>query len=135
MEALNVLIIEDDALIGMLLTEMLQEMGHVVCATAVTEEDAVADAARCKPSLMIVDEQLLEGSGMSAVERILRTGSVACVFMSGANVRRPGATVLLKPFVEADLVRAIQNVVGSADLPAGLKSSSGDVARDRRMDI
>jgi two-component system, response regulator PdtaR len=123
MVALNVLIIEDDALIGMLLTEMLQEMGHVVCATAVTEEDAVADAARYKPSLMIVDEQLLEGSGMSAVERILRTGSVACVFMSGANVRRPGATVLLKPFVEADLVRAIQNVVGSANLPAVPKSS------------
>jgi two-component system, response regulator PdtaR len=135
MVALNVLIIEDDALIGMLLTEMLQEMGHVVCATAVTEEDAVADAARYKPSLMIVDEQLLEGSGMSAVERILRTGSVACVFMSGANVRRPGATVLLKPFVEADLVRAIQNVVGSADLPAVLKSSSGPAALDLRIDI
>jgi DNA-binding response OmpR family regulator len=118
MAALNVLIIEDDALIGMLLTEMLQEMGHVVCATAVTEEEAVADAGRCKPSLMIVDEQLLEGSGMSAVERILRTGSVACVFMSGAHVRRPGATVLQKPFVEADLLRAIRNVVGSADLPA-----------------
>ena len=124
MVALNVLIIEDDALIGMLLTEMLQEMGHVVCATAVTEEDAVADAARCKPSLMIVDEQLLEGSGMSAVERILRTGSVACVFISGAHVRPAGGTVLQKPFVEADLVRAIRNAVGSVDLPAVLQRGS-----------
>ena len=102
MVAPNVLTIEDDALIGMLLTEMLQEMGHVVCANAVTEEDAVADAARCKPNLMIVDEQLLEGSGMSATERIFRTGSVACVFMSGAHLRRPGATVPQKPFAEAN---------------------------------
>lgn len=128
MEALNVLIIEDNALIGMLLTEMLQEMGHVVCATAVTEEDAVAAAARWKPSLMIVDEQLLEGSGMSAVERILRIGSVPCVFMSGAQVRRTGAAVLQKPFAEADLVRAIRTVVGSAGLPAVLKNSSRHVA-------
>jgi two-component system, response regulator PdtaR len=82
-------------------------------------------------SLMIVDEQLLEGRGMSAVGRILRTGSVACVFMSGAHLRRPGATVLRKPFVEADLVRAIQNVVGSADL----KSSSRPAALDLRIDF
>ena len=134
MEALNVLIIEDDALIGMLLTEMLQDVGHVVCATAVTEEDAVAAAARYKPDLMIVDEQLLEGSGMSATERILRTGPIPCVFISGAHVRRRGITVLQKPFVEADLLRAIRYVVGSADLPAMLKSSSGHVAPERRND-
>jgi two-component system, response regulator PdtaR len=131
MEALNVLIIEDNALISMLLTEMLQEMGLVVCATAVTEEDAVADAARCKPSLMIVDEQLLAGSGVSAVERILRIRPVPCVFMSGGHVRRPGATVLHKPFAEAELLRAIRNVIGIADLPAMLKSPSGHVALDR----
>jgi DNA-binding response OmpR family regulator len=124
METLKVLIIEDDVLIGMLLTEMLEELGHHVCATALTEDDAVREATRCKPSLMIVDEQLLEGSGMSAVERILRTGPVPCVFISGADVRRPGATALQKPFLEADLVRAIRNVVGGANAPGVPKPSS-----------
>ena len=117
MTALSVLVVEDDAMIGMLLAEMLEEMGYTVCAVVATEEDAVADAARCKPGLMIVDEQLREGSGVSAMERILQTSRVPCVFISGAPVHRakPGANILQKPFLEQDLVRAIRYVVGSAD--------------------
>ena len=77
MTALSVLVVEDDAMIGMLLAEMLEDMGYTVCAVVATEEDAVADAARCKPGLMIVDEQLREGSGVSAMERIFdRPGSL-----------------------------------------------------------
>jgi DNA-binding response OmpR family regulator len=38
MKPLNVLIIEDDDLIGGLLDQLLAAMGHVVCATATTEE-------------------------------------------------------------------------------------------------
>jgi two-component system, response regulator PdtaR len=119
MTALSVLVVEDDAMIGMLLAEMLGDMGYDVCAIAATEEDAVADAARCKPGLMIVDEQLREGSGLSAVERILRTGPIPCVFMGGASVHltRPGANVLRKPFLVNDLVRAIRCVVHDTDAP------------------
>jgi two-component system, response regulator PdtaR len=78
---------------------------------------------------------LLEGSGMSAVERILRTGPVPCVFISGAHVRRPGATALQKPFLEADLVRAIRNVVGGANAPAVPKPTSRRVPLDHRTDV
>jgi DNA-binding response OmpR family regulator len=111
------MVVEDDAMIGMLLAEMLEEMGYTVCAVVATEEDAVADAARCKPGLMIVDEQLREGSGVSAMKRILRTGRVPCVFISGAPVHGAtlGANILQKPFLEQDLARAIRHVVGSAD--------------------
>jgi two-component system, response regulator PdtaR len=119
MTALSVLVVEDDAMIGMLLAEMLGEMGYDVCAIASTEEEAVADATRCLPGLMIVDEQLLEGSGLSAVARILQTRAVPCVFISGAPAypKRPGTTVLQKPFLEEELVRAIQYVVNSANAP------------------
>lgn len=129
MTALNVLIVEHDAMIGMLLAEMLREMGYDVCAIAATEEGAVADAVRCNPSLMIVDEDLREGTGVSAVERILRNGPVPCVFISGAPVHlaRTGRSVLQKPFLEEDLVRAIRYVVGNADAPAVPKSSPGHV--------
>ena len=34
----RVLVIEDDALIAMLLSEILAGMGHVVCATVATEQ-------------------------------------------------------------------------------------------------
>ncbi len=119
MTALSVLVVEDDALIGLLLAEMLQELGYDVCGVAATEEAAVADAARYKPGLLIVDEQLREGTGVSAVERILRGGPVPCVFMSGAaiHVARPGANTLQKPFLEEDLVRAIRYVVSGGVPP------------------
>jgi len=131
MTTLSVLVVEDDAMIGMLLAEMLEEMGYDVCAIAATEEAAVADATRCQPGLMIVDEQLLEGSGLSAVTRILETRPVPCVFMSGAPMypKRPGATVLQKPFLEEDLVRAIQYVVGHAGQPIVPAAAPGHVVR------
>lgn len=125
-------------MIGMLLAEMLDSMGYEVCAIAATEEDAVAGATRCKPGLMIVDEHLREGSGVSAVQRILRTGPVPCVFISGAPMHRngPGATVLQKPFLEADLVRAIgcvvdRPVVHAAPVPA--LETSGSVIEFSRF--
>jgi hypothetical protein len=74
MTVLSVLVVEDDAMIGMLLAEMLRETGYGVCAIAATEDDAVADATRCNPGLMIVDQQLLEGSGLSAADWILWPG-------------------------------------------------------------
>jgi two-component system, response regulator PdtaR len=117
MTALSVLVVEDDAMIGMFLAEMLEDMGYTVCAVVATEDDAVADAARCKPELMIVDEQLREGSGVSAMERILQTSRVPCVFISGAPAQRgrPGANVLQKPFLVQDLIRAIRCVMGGPD--------------------
>jgi CheY-like chemotaxis protein len=120
MTALSVLVVEDDAMIGMLLTEMLGDMGYKVCAIAATEDDAVAEAVRHKPGLMIVDENLRQGTGLAAADRILRNGPVPCVFISGAAMHptRPDSQMLRKPFLEEDLIRAITQVVGRADAPA-----------------
>jgi CheY-like chemotaxis protein len=116
--ALRVLVVEDDAMIGMLLAEMLEEMGHDVCAVAVTQADAVTAAARCKPDLMIVDARLGAGSGVLAVEDIIRTGPVPHVFVTGdiskVKALRPGAVTLQKPFLESELARAIQRALASA---------------------
>jgi DNA-binding response OmpR family regulator len=98
MKALRVLIIEDDALIAMLLAELLAGMGHDVCASAATEAEAVISATRYGPDLMIVDAGLGRGSGVSAVEEILRAGPLAHVFISGdaerVRLRKPNAVVV-----------------------------------------
>ena len=111
MKALRVLVIEDDALIAMLLSELLAGMGHDVCATAGTEAEAVSAATRYDPNLMIVDARLGRGSGVSAVQEILKAGAVAHVFVSGDAEsvwrRRPDAIVIRKPFRETELARAI----------------------------
>ena len=112
------LIIEDDALIAMLLAELLAGMGHDVCASAATEAEAVIAATRYGPDLMIVDAGLGRGSGVSAVEEILRAGPLAHVFISGdaerVRLRKPNAVVVRKPFREAELARAIDLALAAA---------------------
>jgi two-component system, response regulator PdtaR len=118
MKALRVLLVEDDTMISMLLAEMLEEMGYDVCAIEATVAGAVTAAAQYRPDLMIVDGRLGDGSGVLAVEEILRTGFVPHVFISGNISRvqalRPGAVVLQKPFNEAELTRAIQRALDAA---------------------
>ena len=117
MKALRVLVAEDDAIVGTLLGELLKEMGHEVCAIEATEADAVAAAVRCRPDLMIIDVRLGDGSGISAVEEILRTGPVSYMFVSGdiASVQalRPGTVIIRKPYREPDLAQAIQRAIGA----------------------
>lgn len=123
MTQISVQVVEDDAMIGTLLREMLEDLGYAVCAISVTEDDAVDDALRCKPDVMLVDMQLREGSGTEAMRRILRTAPVQHVYMSGAPLPSDGP-VLRKPFLEVDLVRAIHLATG--DMVA---SSPGATAR------
>jgi two-component system, response regulator PdtaR len=108
----NILVVEDDILIGLLLSDMLMELGHVVCAVERTEAGAVTAAARFQPDLMIVDAQLNDGSGISAVETILKDRFVPHVFVTGDKLgtqqHRPGDVVIEKPFRERDLVDAIK---------------------------
>lgn len=115
MKALRILVVEDDTLVGVLVGRMLEEMGYDVCAIEATKADAVTAAAQHRPDLMIVDAWLGDGSGVSAVEEILRAGFVPHLFMSGnipgVKALRPGAVVLQKPFRGAELARAIQHAL------------------------
>jgi len=134
MKALRVLVIEDDALIAMLLAELLAGMGHEVCATATSEAEAVIAATCYAPDLMIVDAGLGQGSGVSAVEEILRAGPLAHVFVSGdaesVRLRRCDAIVVRKPFRQAELARAIDLAVAAASLP--VKSVKSERLRGSR---
>ena len=112
------MIVEDEAMIAMLLDEVLTGMGHDVCANEATQADAVVAAARCKPDIMIVDANLGDGCGIAAVEEILRTGFIPYIFATvdalGVRLRSPEAVVLQKPYREADLAGAIKRAVGTA---------------------
>ncbi len=113
MKALRILVVEDDAIIALLLAEMLKEMGHELCGGAATEESAVTQAATVCPDLIIMDLFLSDGSGVSAIDRILLVGPVPHIMMTGAAVARlrPGGVLLEKPFMQRDLARALQAAV------------------------
>ena len=109
---LQILIVEDDAVVARLYGEVLEGMGHEVCAIVGDEAQAVAAALRHKPDLMLVDQRLAAGSGVGAVAEILATLFIPHIFVCGnpAPVRllRPDAVVLRKPFHEVELAAAIE---------------------------
>jgi CheY-like chemotaxis protein len=108
----RILIVEDDILIGELLSMMLEDMGHAVCGIATTEDEAVAIASAKRPDLMICDMKLDQGTGPGAVATIAKaTGFVPHIYVSG-NINSvlaaaPDSIVVEKPFRQEQLQRAI----------------------------
>ena len=113
MNTLRILIVDDDATIATLLAETVAASGHIVCGMATTELEAVDAAERDKPDLIIIDVDLAMGSGLRAIERIVRNGPVAHVFISG-NRMPVGTHALLKPFRPAELLQAMDRALAEA---------------------
>jgi two-component system, response regulator PdtaR len=122
MAPIRVMVVEDETPLGVLIGEVLEGMGYVVCAIAATEADAVDAAARSKPDVMLVDVRLGLGSGTSAVAEILRKGFVPHIFysgdISGVKASRPNAIAIQKPFRVSELARAIERALGASTLVA-----------------
>ena len=118
MKALRTLVVEDDAMIGGLLAETLEGLGHAVCAVETNVAKAVAAASHWRPDLMIVDVGLGEASGIAAVKEILRSGFVPHVFVTGDALSGislgPDTVLIRKPFRVSDLDQAIQRALATA---------------------
>lgn len=129
MTELRILVVEDDAMIAMLMTEVLADLGHNVCGVETTQAGAISAAAYYKPDLMIVDARLAAGSGVAAVAEILRTGFVPHVFVSGDMLADKAlgqdSVCLLKPFCEADLARAIERALSMPGASMSYSESPG----------
>jgi CheY-like chemotaxis protein len=126
MNALRTLVVEDDAMIGGLLAETLEDLGHTVCAVESNVANAVAAASHWRPDLMIVDMGLGEASGIVAVQEILRRGFVPHVFVTGGTVRGmplgPETVLIQKPFRVSDLDHAIQRAFAVRQLATASQS-------------
>ena len=118
MRPLRVLVVEDDLMIGPLLAEVLEDLGHIVVAVVVDADAAVAAARDCRPDLMIVDIKLGERSGVAAVKEILSDGFVPHVFVTGDLLSNldlgPDAVLIQKPYRQTDIVAAIARAIGNA---------------------
>ena len=118
MKALRTLVVEDDAMIGGLLAETLEGLGHTVCAVERNVAHAVAAASHWRPDLMIVDVGLGEASGVAAVKEIVRSRFVPHVFVAVDSVigmpLGPETVLIQKPFRVSDLERAIQRALATA---------------------
>lgn len=108
----RVLIIEDETVIAMDLSDLVTAAGHDVCAIETTASGAVAAAERERPDLVLADIQLADGSsGIDAVKQILSSFEVPVIFVTAFPDRlltgeRPEPTFLITKPYSPDMVRA-----------------------------
>src|SRR5690606_11836654 len=108
----RILIIEDEAVIAMDLSDLVTGAGHEVCAVEATASSAVAAAKRERPDLVLADIQLADGSsGIDAVKEILASFEVPVIFITAFPDRlltgeRPEPTFLITKPYSPDMVRA-----------------------------
>lgn len=108
----RILIIEDEAVIAMDLSDLVTGAGHDVCAVESTASGAVTAAKRERPDLVLADIQLADGSsGIDAVKEILASFEVPVIFITAFPDRlltgeRPEPTFLITKPYSPDMVRA-----------------------------
>lgn len=114
----RILIIEDEPIIAMDIEMIVSELGHDVVAVATTHAEAVAEAQKHRPGLVLADIQLADNSsGVEAVQEILAGMSVPAIFITAFPERlltgdRPEPAFLLtKPYQPATLRAAISQVL------------------------
>jgi len=100
---MQVLIVEDDALIAMHLAMLVTELGHGNCGTAASATGALVLAARHNPVVVLMDIRLAHGSsGIDAARELHARQSLRCIFLS-ANLDEPTKKALL-PYEPIDFV-------------------------------
>jgi CheY-like chemotaxis protein len=81
--ATDALVIEDEPLIAMDLTHILEQLGHRIVAVARTREEARRVMAKQRPGLVLADIQLADGSsGLDAVNDLLGQFEVPVIFIT-----------------------------------------------------
>lgn len=114
-----VLVIEDEAIIAMDISAIVEGMGHRVTATARTHREAVRMAAEDRPDLILADIQLADNSsGIEAVNEILaQFGDIPVIFITAFPERlltgdRPEPAFLInKPYTEEQVRSSVSQAM------------------------
>ena len=114
----RILIIEDEPIIAMDIEMIVRDLGHDVVAVATTHREAVDEAQKHQPGLVLADIQLADdSSGIDAVKDILQNFSVPVIFITASPERlltggRPEPTFLItKPFQRSTVKAAISQAL------------------------
>jgi DNA-binding response OmpR family regulator len=113
----RILIVEDDALIALEMSERLTDLGYDVIGPAHTVESAEDMIAVDKPDAALLDANLAGVSSVPLGERLVQLG-VPVAFCTGydsiknLSARLAKAPLLTKPIGEADLSNVLSSLLG-----------------------
>ena len=116
--ATDVLIIEDEPLIGIDLEMLVENLGHTVTGIARTHQEAMQMARERKPGLVLADIRLADGSsGLDAVNELLKTFEIPVIFITAfpeqflTGDRPEPAFLIPKPFRPATVAATISQAL------------------------
>ncbi len=112
----RVLVVEDEALISMLIEDMLADIGCKCIDVAPSVEIAMEVLTKAEPNFAMLDINL-NGKRSFPIADILKSREIPFVFLSGYGSRGlddcyAGAKVLQKPFLLGDLESMIEDAIG-----------------------
>jgi DNA-binding response OmpR family regulator len=113
---LRILLVEDEALIAMMLEDMLKQSGVIVLGPVGTAAEALASIEQNSLDCAILDYKLVDGSSRRVADALVER-NVPFVFASGydssvIDSRYPNAPFLEKVFDRAQLLAAISAIRG-----------------------
>lgn len=136
----RIMVIEDEAIIAMDISGIVQDMGHKVTGIARTRDQAVELALRDPPDMILADIQLADkSSGIDAVNHILKEkGDVPVIFITAFPERlltgeRPEPAFLIaKPYTEDQVLSAVSQAMFFASTETLETSENTDPAQEPR---
>lgn len=130
---MKILVVEDDALIGMDLVMMLEDWGHVAQGPHGTADDALRAVEADLPDLALLDVNLGEAGTSVAVAEALHGRGIPFVFLTGYNRSRCAvsaplaeAPVLSKPVDHAELRRLLDALAARTQETPGPSCAAAD---------
>ena len=132
---MRILVVEDDAVIAMVLADSLEDAGHEVVGPAATMAEALAlcDGAAPPPELAVLDINLGDGSsGVDVARALLGRWGVLSIFASGEMMEARQAKdvafgYIRKPYEVrtvlrgVDVAREVMDGRTPSHVPAGLE--------------
>jgi CheY-like chemotaxis protein len=112
----SVLLVEDEALLRMMIVDMVEELGHIVVAEAGNIREATALAQTADFEIAILDINV-GGERIDPVAEIIADRQLPFIFASGYGAAGPAEKfrkrpVLQKPFLIERLRSAIEKTLG-----------------------
>lgn len=116
----RILVVEDEALIAVMVEDMLNEMGSVVVGPAATIEQALALARSDDPIDAAVLDVNVRGERIDPVAEALAARGVPMLFATGYGEVKlasgAAAIVIDKPYTQDKLARGLAAAMGAAPL-------------------
>jgi CheY-like chemotaxis protein len=127
LQGLSILVVEDEALVAVMVEDMLVDLGARVVGPASTLTQGIALAATAALDAAVLDVTV-RGEPVTHLADVLRRSGVPMVFATGYGEAPEGqhqdVPVLEKPYTREDLHKALAAALAARELTCPLPDSS-----------